>query len=53
MGGLPRDACESLIEEVARLDAVARDLDADLAKAEAIIRRARARLRAAFARVCR
>ena len=44
MGGLPRDACEELLGEVARLRGQLADVDGDLAKAEAILRRARARM---------
>jgi hypothetical protein len=46
MGGLPRDACDELLGEIRRLRAQLTDVDGDLSKAEAILRRARARLRA-------
>lgn len=46
MGGLPRDACEELLGEVARLRAQITGVDSDLAKVEAILRRARARMAA-------
>ena len=45
MGGLPRDACEQLLGEVARLRAQVQAVDGDLQKVEAILRRARARIR--------
>jgi|EndMetStandDraft_2_1072991.scaffolds.fasta_scaffold5362013_1 hypothetical protein len=45
MGGLPRDGCEQLLGEVARLRAQLLAVDGDLQKVEAILRRARARLR--------
>jgi len=44
MGGLPRDACEELLGEVARLRAQVSGVDDDLAKVERILRRARARM---------
>ena len=46
MGGLPRDACEQLLGEVARLREQVHAVDGDLQKVEAILRRARARMRA-------
>ena len=46
MGGLPRDACEQLLGEVARLRAQLVAVDGDLQKVEAILHCARARLRA-------
>lgn len=44
MGGLPRDACEELLGEIRRLRSQLSDVDEDLAKAERILQRARARL---------
>lgn len=44
MGGLPRDACEELLGEIARLRTQISGVDGDLAKVEAILRRARARM---------
>jgi hypothetical protein len=45
MGGLPRNGCEELLGEVARLRAQIRAVDGDLQKVEAILKRARARIR--------